>query len=79
MSPDNGAVHEDHAQLGPAIRLGGLDEPFPDAELGPADEGLSRHPPRAELGWDRTPLGAILYAPDDRFESPAQVGELAPL
>ena len=75
---DDRRVHKDHAQLGPACRLGDLEQAFPDAELGPAQKGLGRHPPRAQLGWDGAPFGAVLHAPEDGFDSPAQVGELAP-
>jgi len=78
VRPDDGAIHENKAQLGPACRLGTLKEAFPDAELRPAQEGLGRHPPRAQLGWDGAPLGAVLHAPDDGLKGPAQVGEFAP-
>src|SRR4051812_30042827 len=78
VRPDDGAIHEDQTQLGPACRLGTLKEAFPDAELGPAQEGLRGHPPRAELSRDGAPLGAVLHAPDDSLKSPAQVGEFAP-
>src|SRR5919107_6267801 len=71
VRPDDGAIHEDQAQFGPACRLGTLKEAFPDAELGPAQEGLGRHPPRAQLGWDGAPLGAVLHAPDDGLKGPA--------
>ena len=75
---DDRRVHKDQAQLGPACRLGTLKEAFPDAELGPAQEGLGRHPPRAEFSRDGAPFGTVLHAPEDGFDSPAQVGELAP-
>jgi hypothetical protein len=43
-----------------------------------AAEGLGGHPPWAQLGGDGAPLGAVLHAPDNRFNSPAQVREFAP-
>ena len=49
MGADDGAVEEHHAECEAAPLLHQPKQPLPDPEPGPADEGLRRLPPRAEL------------------------------
>ena len=74
VRPDDRPIHKDHAQRGPVRGLGDLEQALPDAELGPAQEGLRGHPPRAEFSRDGAPFGAVLHALEDGFDSPAQIG-----
>ena len=72
---DGGAVEESHAE-GDAALLDQAEEALPDAEPGPADEGLRRLPPGPEFGRDAPPLGAVLVPPEDRrtCSSPVSLG-----
>jgi hypothetical protein len=67
---DAGAVKEDHTQRDPAP-LSEFEQPLPDAEAGPSDEGLRRSPRRSEFCRDAPPLCSILVPPDDRLDRPA--------
>ncbi len=68
-SPDGKAVLLEIA-LDPAEEL------FPDAEAGPADEGLGRHPPRAVMRRDRAPVGVVPMPPEDRVDGPLEIVRL---
>src|SRR3954470_15964691 len=64
VSPDAGAVEKGHPELDPA-RLGQAQPPLPHAQVGPADEGLSRPRPGTQVSRNGAPLGAVLMPPDD--------------
>ncbi len=68
-SPDGKAVLLEIA-LDPAEEL------FPDAEAGPADEGLGRHPPRAVMRRNRAPVGVVPMPPEDRVDGPLEIMRL---
>ena len=44
VRPDAGAVEKRHPELHAAL-LGQAEQPLPDTQAGPADEGLRRPPP----------------------------------
>src|SRR3712207_3667487 len=77
VCPNVGPVEERHAEFDTA-RLSEIEQAFPHAESGPADERLRGHPPRPKLGGDGPPLGSVLVPPDDRLDGAAQVIELRP-
>src|SRR3954469_19687336 len=64
VSPDAGAIEKRHPELNPAL-LGQEQQPLPDAQVGPADEGLSRPRPGTKLSRDGAPLGPVLMSPDN--------------
>src|SRR4051812_8638431 len=72
VRPDAGAVQKRHPTLDPT-RLGQAQPPLPDAQVGPADEGLRRPRPGPQLSRDGPPLGPVLVPPDDRRERAPQV------
>jgi len=69
---DAGAIEEGHAERD-AAALHEFQQALPDALLRPTDEQLRGQPPRAKLGRDAAPLGAVLMAPEDRRDRPPQV------
>ena len=73
MRTDHRAVEERHAELEPALLLHQPMHALPHPALGPADEGLRRHPPRAKFGRDRAPLGPVLLPPHDRLDRSAKL------
>src|SRR3954447_15361944 len=76
MRPDAGAVQKGHPELDPT-RLGQEQQALPHAQVGPqvgpADEGLSRPPPRTKLSRDGAPPGPVLMAPEDGRERAPQI------
>src|SRR3954470_24241637 len=62
MHSDAGTVQKGHPELDPTF-LGQEQQPLPDAQVGPADEHLSRPRPGAKLSRDGAPLGPVLMAP----------------
>src|SRR3954471_13707015 len=67
VRPDRSAVEKGHAQLHAAF-LDPFEEPFPDAQVAPADEGLRRPPPRHQIGRHAAPFRAVLMPPDNRLD-----------
>src|SRR5436190_21544569 len=63
MRPDAGAVQKRHPTLDPTL-LGQTQQPLPDTQARPADEGLSRPRPRPKLSRNGAPLGPVLMPPD---------------
>src|SRR5215218_1081469 len=47
-----------------ATLLGQEQQPLPPAQVGPADEGLSRSRPGTQVRRDGAPLGPVLMAPE---------------
>src|SRR3954447_8862544 len=72
VSPDAGAIEKRHPELNPAL-LGQEQQPLPHAQVGPADEGLSRPRPGPQLSGDGPPLGSILMAPEDGRDGAPQI------
>src|SRR3954447_12290507 len=64
MRPDAGAVQKRHPKSDPTL-LGEEQQPLPDAQARPANEGLSRPRPRPQLSRNGAPLGSILMPSDD--------------
>jgi hypothetical protein len=64
MSAHVGAVQEGHSKLDAAF-LRWVEQALPDTKSAPADEGLSRPPPRPQFRGRSTPFGSILMAPED--------------
>ena len=73
MSADRAAVEERHPQLEPLALLRQFQQTLPYAMVAPADEGLRRHPPRAQMWRNTAPFRAILVPPDDRLDGAAEV------
>jgi len=73
VGADRGAVEERHPQLEPLALLRLFQQTLPDAVVAPADEGLRRHPPRAQMWRNTAPFRAILVPPDDRLDGAAEV------
>jgi hypothetical protein len=67
-----GAVEKRHPKRD-TVLLNARQQALPDPKPGPADEGLSRRPPRTEFGRDGTPLGAVLMSLDDGLHRAAQI------
>ena len=72
MSPDAGAIEKRHPELDTTL-LGQEQQPLPDTQVGPADEGLSRSRPGTQVSRDGAPLGPILMSPDDRRDGAPQI------
>src|SRR4051812_8046382 len=71
--PETSSRVEPHA-LGPTL-LGQEQQPLPHAQVGPADEGLSRSRPGTKLSRDGAPLGPVLMPPDNgRNRAPQILG-----
>src|SRR4051812_16100086 len=74
VSPNAGAVQKRHPELNPTL-LGQEQQPLPHAQVGPADEGLSRSRPGTKLSRDGAPLGPVLMPPDNgRNRAPQILG-----
>jgi hypothetical protein len=58
------AVEKGHAKRNAALP-NQVEQALPDAEPGPADDGLRCSPPRTKFLRDAPPLGAVLVAPED--------------
>src|SRR3954451_14159190 len=50
--------------VGPTL-LGQEQQPLPDTQVGPADEGLRRAGPGTQLSRNGAPLGPVLMPPDN--------------
>src|SRR3954467_15675884 len=72
MRPDAGAVQKRHPELDPA-RLGETQQALPHAQVGPANEGLSRPRPGTQVSGHGAPLGAVLVPPEDGRERAPQI------
>src|SRR5215207_7153411 len=72
VSPDAGAIDEGHAERDAAL-LGQEQQPLPHAQMGPADEHLSRPRPGPQVRGDGAPLGSILMPPEDGRERAPQI------
>src|SRR3954451_6295359 len=72
MRPDAGAVQKRHPKSDPPP-LGQEQQPLPDTQVSPANEGLSRPRPRPEVGRDGAPLGPVLMPPDDGRDCTTEV------
>src|SRR4051794_4075235 len=72
VSPDAGAIEKRHPELNPTL-LGQEQQALPHAQVGPADEGLSRPRPGAKLSRDGAPLSPVLMAPEDGRERTPQI------
>src|SRR5215208_2763891 len=74
MRPDAGAVQKRHPELDAPL-LGQKQQPLPDAQVGPADEGLRRPRPGTQLSRNGAPLGPVLMPPDNgRNRAPQILG-----
>src|SRR3954447_272073 len=74
VSPNAGAVQKRHPALNPTL-LGEEQPPLPLAQVGPADEGLSRSRPGTKLSRDGAPRGPVLMSPEDgRNRAPQILG-----
>src|SRR3954464_11493544 len=74
VSPNPGAAQKRHPALTPPL-LGQEQQPLPHAQVGPADEGLSRSRPGTKLSRDGAPLGPVLMPPDNgRNRAPQILG-----
>src|SRR5215210_4764952 len=74
VSPDAGAVQKRHPELNPTL-LGQEQQPLPHAQVGPADEHLSRPRPGTQFSRDGAPLGSILMPPENgRNRAPQILG-----
>src|SRR4051794_32738403 len=72
VSPDAGAVQKRPPELDAAL-LGQEQQPLPDTQARPADEGLSRSRPGSQLSRDGAPLGPVLMPPDDRRDGATHI------
>jgi len=72
MRPDAGAVQKRHPELDTSL-LGQVQQPLPDTQVRPADEGLGRTRPGTKLSRDGAPLGPVLMPPNDRRDCAAQI------
>src|SRR5215207_1170586 len=72
VSSDVGAIDEGHAERDAAL-LGQEQQPLPDAQARPADEGLRRPPPGPKVSRNGPPLGAVLMPPEDSCERAPQI------
>src|SRR3954465_11537076 len=74
VGADAGAVQKRHPELTPTL-LGQEQQPLPHAQVGPADDGLSRSRPGTKLSRDGAPLGPVLMPPDNgRNRAPQILG-----
>src|SRR3954468_2297297 len=64
VSPDVGAIEKCHPELNPTL-LGQEQQPLPHAQVGPADEHLSRPRPGTQVSRNGAPLGSVLMPPED--------------
>src|SRR3954467_9678837 len=53
--------------------LGQKQQPLPHAQVGPANEGLSRPRPGTQVSRDGPPLGSILMPPDEGRERATEI------
>ncbi len=71
---DAGAVEKGHPKLH-ALLLDQRQQPFPDPEPRPTDEGSCRHPPWPEFGRHRAPLGAVVMPPRNGADRAPQMSK----
>jgi hypothetical protein len=65
-------IQKSHAEC-PPVGLNQFEQPFPYAELRPADEKLCRPPPRTQFSGDTPPFRAILMTPENCCYRPPQI------
>src|SRR3954464_2908797 len=53
--------------------LGQTQQPLPDTQVGPANEGLRRAGPGTQLSRNGAPLGPVLMPPKDRRECATEI------
>src|SRR5215207_8137184 len=72
VRPDAGAIEKRHAKLDASL-LGQEQKPLPHAQVGPADEHLSRPRPGPQVSRDGAPLGPVLMPPDNGRKRAPQI------
>jgi hypothetical protein len=73
MRPDRGAVEKRHPKSNPQMCLHQFEQPLPDAQPRPIDEGLRRLPPGTILRRHRAPFRPILVPPQNALDPLAKV------